>query len=369
MFRSVLRTNLLLTSRFSSSVDKFAAAQADLKRLSEEPDSDVKLKLYALYKQAKDGNTTTSRPSAINFVARAKFDAHKELENMSKEDAMTKYTDLVNEMLKNEAPTSPTTPSTSVPGLDISKEGKIFKITLNRPKKYNALTLEMYEKIGDALNESLADKTTTITVITGTGSYFCSGNDMSNFASLKTKEQIKEVSTSAGAIFDKFVKAFINHDKPLIGMINGPAVGISVTTLALYDYVIASDKATFHTPFADIGLTAEGCASYTFPQIMGSVKAAEVLMFSKKMTAQEACDRNLINQVVPDHSFKAESEKKIQQLSMLYPETLRLNKKLLRDNHRDALLAIHEKENALLITRFTSNEGMSAIAKFLSRKQ
>ena len=77
--------------------------------------------------------------------------------------------------------------------------------------------------------------------------------------------------------YRKFVAHFIDFPKPLIAAVNGPAVGISVTIMCLFDMVYASDKATFHTPFMELGQSPEGCSSFMFPRIMGPAK---VLKFS-----------------------------------------------------------------------------------------
>lgn len=72
--------------------------------------------------------------------------------------------------------------------------------------------------------------------------------------------------------FRNFVQSFIEFSKPLIAIVNGPAIGISFTVLGLFDLVISSDLANFSAPFTKIALSPEGCSSYTFPKLMGRMK-------------------------------------------------------------------------------------------------
>lgn len=78
------------------------------------------------------------------------------------------------------------------------------------------------------------------------GPYYCSGNDLKTFATIKTREDLKNVSEQGAVILEEFVSSFIEHDKPIIALIHGPAIGISVTTLALCDVILASDKVCCH---------------------------------------------------------------------------------------------------------------------------
>lgn len=139
--------------------------------------------------------------------------------------------------------------------------------------------------------------------------------------------------------------------------------------LALCDLVIASDRATFQTPFTSLGQSPEGCSSYTFPLLMGPSKAAEVLLFNRKLTAEEAVERNLVARVVPHSRWEAETERLVEELSQLPPESLRLNKCLLREAHKERLLEVNRKECKLLKGRWLSKECLEALAKFTQRKQ
>uniref|UniRef100_A0A0K0DIE5 ACB domain-containing protein n=1 Tax=Angiostrongylus cantonensis TaxID=6313 RepID=A0A0K0DIE5_ANGCA len=343
------------TRTFASNQELFEKAQANLKKLAEEPDVDVKLQIYALFKQATIGDVQGSRPGMMDFAGRAKYDAWAKVKGISK----------VGSIESSETPMG----LKAADGLNVSVEGKAFKIRLNRPNKFNALTLNMYNGIIEALEASNKDKSTAVTVITGTGDYFCSGNDLSNFAKAASasKEEIKEMAETAADILRRYIQvAYIDHEKPLLCLINGPAVGIAVTVLPLFEYVLATDKCTFHTPFSTLGQSPEGASSYTFPILMGQLKAAEFLILNKRLSAQEAFDRGLVNEVIPHDEFETRAATIVKQHSSLPPESLRVNKMLLRSFHKEMLTKVNE---VAICERWQSKECASAIAAFLSRSK
>lgn len=360
---------------FASNQELFEKAQANLKTLTEEPDVDVKLQIYALFKQATIGDIQGNRPGMMDFTGRAKYDAWAKVKGISKEEAQLKYATIVDSLVGAQ-PVATSTGQipmglTAVNGLDISVDEKAFRIRLNRPTKFNALTPDMYHGIIEALEASNKDKSTSITVVTGTGDYFCSGNDLSNFAKAASasKEEIKEMAETASVMLKHYIQAYIDHEKPLVCLINGPAVGIAVTVLPLFDYVLATDKSTFHTPFSTLGQSPEGASSYTFPILMGQLKAAEFLILNKKLSAQEAFDRGLVNEIVPHHEFETRADAVVKQHSSLPPESLRVNKMLLRSFHKDMLTKVNEIECKTICERWQSKECASAIAGFLSRSR
>ncbi|RZF39627.1 hypothetical protein LSTR_LSTR001148 [Laodelphax striatellus] len=128
----------------------------------------------------------------------------------------------------------------------------------------------MYEGITKALNSSSNDESVVATVITGSGDFYSSGNDIKGY--MTDGFDFEKQSQEAATILERFVASFVNHSKILIAVVNGPAIGIAATTLALCDYVIASDKAYFYTPFTSLGLSPEGCSTHTFPRLLGTRK-------------------------------------------------------------------------------------------------
>lgn len=127
-------------------------------------------------------------------------------------------------------------------------------------------------------------------------------------------------------------------------------------------------QATFHTPFSQLGQSAEGCSSYTFPRMMGTAKASEMLLFNKKLTAAQACDLGLVTEVFPDSSFQSEVWTRLKAYAKLPRNSLALSKQLIRSVEKERLYAVNDAEVELLIERWTSDECFNAIMKFFQRK-
>uniref|UniRef100_A0AAR2L0C4 Enoyl-CoA delta isomerase 2 n=1 Tax=Pygocentrus nattereri TaxID=42514 RepID=A0AAR2L0C4_PYGNA len=352
-----------------ATLEDFNRAKDQLGTLKKDPGNEVKLKIYALFKQATQGPCNTSKPGMLDFVNKAKWDAWKSLGSVSQDEARQQYVDLISSLLAAEGPAvaaSPTGGAKAYETLIVTTEDGIATIRLNRPQKKNAITLEMYNELMDALDVAGKDDS-VITVITGSGNYYCSGNDLNNFTKIP-EGGVDKMAKDAGDLLLRYVKAYIDFPKPLIAVVNGPAVGISVTVLGLFDVVYATESATFHTPFSQLGQSPEGCSSYTFPTIMGPAKAAEVLLFNKKLTATQACELGLVTEVFPDSSFQSEVWTRLKAYAKLPPKSLALSKQLIRGVEKDQLHAVNVTEVERLKERWVSDECMQAIMSFFQGK-
>jgi peroxisomal 3,2-trans-enoyl-CoA isomerase len=173
--------------------------------------------------------------------------------------------------------------------------GTTTLVFLARPKQKNAFTFGMYLELTETLRRLGKDPSVSSVVLTGEGDYYSSGNDLSNFSQLMHP---RAMSKQAKGVCYAFVDAFVTFPKPLIGAVNGPAIGIAVTTLGLCDVRIAVPSATFHTPFKALGQAPEGCSSFMFPRLMGEAVARQVLDDGRRLTSSDALACGFVDQIV-----------------------------------------------------------------------
>jgi peroxisomal 3,2-trans-enoyl-CoA isomerase len=249
--------------------------------------------------------------------------------------------------------------------LFVEVKDKVRLIRFTRPQRKNAMTFGMYVEVTKALTEANSDENTHIIVITGEGDYYSSGNDLNNYLNVQDTSVIEQ----ACEMVRNYVAAFINCRKPLIALVNGPAIGIAATTLPLCDVVFASEKAYFKTPFSTLGLSPEGCSSYLFPKIMGYAKAAKMLYFSEPMNSQEALSVGLVTEVFPDELFQTKSWEKVREWVELPINSLIASKDLVRSQELALLHKANNEECDKLLTRITSEDCVEAALKFFTNKK
>jgi peroxisomal 3,2-trans-enoyl-CoA isomerase len=311
--------------------------------------------------KATVGTCTVPKPGILDFVAKAKWEAWSQLTGMEKSEAEVQYVQLVDELLGRQESQGETS------DLVTTIEDGVMTIKFNRPKKKNALSIQMYKDIIADLDAAAANNSVRVVVLTGEGEYYSSGNDLKNVAVLGKPGGLELAYKGADLLRD-FINSFISFPKPLIAAVNGPAVGVAVTTLALCDFVYASDQSTFHTPFASLAITAEGCSTYLFQRIMGTARASEVLLYGRKLSAVEANNWGLTSDVIPHSNFRDEVNKRSKHLASLPPEACQLTKKLSSDTMVDQLKAANQREVEVLKGRFTSKEAIQAAMNFFSKK-
>uniref|UniRef100_A0A3B4XX18 Enoyl-CoA delta isomerase 2 n=1 Tax=Seriola lalandi dorsalis TaxID=1841481 RepID=A0A3B4XX18_SERLL len=165
-----------------ATVEQFEQAKGKLSTLRNDPGNEVKLKIYALFKQATQGPCNTPKPGMLDFVNKAKWDAWKSLGD----EARQQYCNLIGSLVEAEGPSSaqeaasPVGSGATYKTLLVTTEDDITTIKLNRPAKKNAITTEFVSNIYKSLQYLLYTHTHTL-FTAGAGDFYCSGNDLTNF--------------------------------------------------------------------------------------------------------------------------------------------------------------------------------------------
>ncbi|MAD43745.1 MAG: enoyl-CoA hydratase [Oceanospirillaceae bacterium] len=172
-------------------------------------------------------------------------------------------------------------------------EDGIAVITINRPKVLNAIRIQTYDDIIDALYSSDKNDDVSVVVMTGAEGRFTAGNDLSD---LLPPSDISELKKRVGGIFD----AFAQLSKPLIIAQEGVAIGIGANMLLHADIAYAGKSIRYSLPFAKIGVTSEGACSVLLAEAIGPKRANELLYTGRFFTAEEAENWGLLTAMTED---------------------------------------------------------------------
>jgi enoyl-CoA hydratase len=176
-----------------------------------------------------------------------------------------------------------------------SIENGIFTITINKPKKLNALSRGVFDDLDEAVKEVYSNDEITGVIITGSGDKaFVAGADISEFGGL-TKEEGKRLSSRGQDVFN----AIENAPKPFIAAVNGFALGGGCELAMACHMRVASESARFGQPEVNLGLIPGYGGTQRLIQLIGKGKALELLMTADMIKADEALRLGLANHVVP----------------------------------------------------------------------
>ena len=241
------------------------------------------------------------------------------------------------------------------------QENGVFTIKFNRPDKKNALTLAMYDKLVESLEQAESDASIRVIVLTGTGDVFTAGNDLYDFMNNPPSDMDSPVI--------RFLRTLIDVKKPIIGSVNGMAIGVGTTMLLHCDLVYLADHAVLKMPFVDLGLVPEAASSFILPRMMGIPRASELLLLGDKMSATEALEYGLCAKLFPLESLEAEVNKRAQTLAQKPPASVRATKALLHKGWQDEMKRALYEEGELVLEMVRAPEAMEAFSAFFEKRK
>lgn len=241
-------------------------------------------------------------------------------------------------------------------------QARVTTLTMNHPRRLNGWTAPMILALQDALARAGSSDDTGAVVLTGAGDYYSAGVNLGGTLRLAHPKTLHAFIVKHNqALFE----AFLDLDKPIVVAVNGPAIGAPVTSATLCDAILASDRATFSTPFARLGVTPEGCSSVHLPRLMGEAGAQRMLgPEGWRPTAAEAAEVGLIDAVVPH----ADLVERAQALAAQWVAEGR-SRSFRGGSTRDELKAVNARESVALADAFLSAPFLKGQMRFLWSKK
>jgi enoyl-CoA hydratase/carnithine racemase len=252
------------------------------------------------------------------------------------------------------------------------RRGAIGLLTLHRPDRLNAWTPSMAAEQADAIERANADHEVGAIVMTGEGRGFCAGADMEvTFrARIEGRDPGEDTASGQGGMpagLDWV--ALLRRSKPIVAAVNGAAVGIGTTMILPCDVIVASDKARFGMVFIKVGLVPELASTHFLVQRIGFGRASEMCLSGRLYGGEEAHRIGLADHLTSAENLLPKAFEIAEAIAANPDRQLRMTKQLLGENACDGdLVAVQERESALLRQCWTSAEHKEAVAAFLEKR-
>jgi 2-(1,2-epoxy-1,2-dihydrophenyl)acetyl-CoA isomerase len=177
-------------------------------------------------------------------------------------------------------------------------DGSVATIRFNRPDKLNAFNDQMIKETTHALKAAGRDTAVRAIVLTGHGRGFSAGQDLMEAAALAGQAN-QSLGDHLRHTYHILINQMLDMDKPIIGVVNGIAAGIGMSIALMTDLRLMSDQAVFTLGFSKIGLVPDGGVNWLLTRMIGYPRAYELAVSSAKVTAVQAYDWGMVNQIVP----------------------------------------------------------------------
>jgi 2-(1,2-epoxy-1,2-dihydrophenyl)acetyl-CoA isomerase len=243
-------------------------------------------------------------------------------------------------------------------------------VTLNRPDAMNALNDELKSALRDTLREAAADEAVRAVLLTGNGRAFCVGQDLKeHIGALQNESGRGSALGTVAEHYNPITLAIADMPKPVVAAVNGVAAGAGAGFAFAADYRLLAESAAFNTSFAGIALTADSGISWTLPRLIGTGRAAELLLFPRTVPSAEALELGLAHRVVPDAELAEEAAAAARRLAQGPTQAYAAIKESLAYGAGHSLAETLEKEAELQVRAGATNDHRAAVEAFVKKEK
>lgn len=244
-------------------------------------------------------------------------------------------------------------------------DGTVLTVALNRPQQHNALTPELIERLTAVFNQAAARHDVRVIVLTGNGRSFCAGADINTMRAAADTDFAANVADGK-AIFD-LVQAIDNCPKPVIGRVNGAAIGGGVGLVSACDIVVAVDRAQFAFSEVRLGIVPAVISPFVLAKI-GVGNGRELFLTGERFDVHRAKQIGLVQQVVAEDGLDTAVAERIEQLLLAAPGAQAAAKELIRKVAHQPTDEMRDFTANMIAQCRASDEGREGLSAFLEKR-
>ena len=242
------------------------------------------------------------------------------------------------------------------------KEG-ICQLTINRPKAYNALTIECMEVLINEFEVLSSDPSVSVVILAGSGKGFCGGHDLKEMR----KNPEKSFYEKTFQICSKMMFSILHSPKPVIAKVHGIATAAGCQLVSTCDLAVADEKTRFATPGVNIGLFC----STPMVALSRNIKrkhAMEMLLLGDMIPAQRAYEIGLVNRVVPSEQLDQAANEFAIKIASKSPLTLKIGKSAFYDQIDKDLKSAYEYCSQVMVENMMARDAIEGIDAFMEKR-
>ncbi|NKB47774.1 MAG: enoyl-CoA hydratase [Alphaproteobacteria bacterium] len=240
-------------------------------------------------------------------------------------------------------------------------------ITLNRPDDANAIHKPMVEELADIAMRCYRDSEVRAAVLTGSGAMFCGGGDLKAFNDLG--DDVADYVDQTATVLHLAISRFSRMNAPLVMAVNGTAAGGGFSLALAGDYVIAAEGAKFISAYTASGLTPDGSSTYHLAKHVGLLRAKELILTNRLLSAEEACAWGIVSKVVPSDQLMDEAMGLAAKFAAGPTKAFGVAKNLLTTAYSESLEAQLDAESRGIALTMGSRDGRHGIDAFYNKKK
>jgi len=251
----------------------------------------------------------------------------------------------------------------------IENTGAVRTLRLNRPDMLNAFNDELLAALGKQAKAAAKDEAVRCLVITGAGRAFCSGQDLDSVKQRMEDPKAAELGEHLRTLYNPLIDTLRTMEKPVVAGVNGVAAGAGCSLALACDLRVAAESASFIEVFINVGLVPDSGSTFTLPRLVGMGRAMEMAFTGRKVSAAEALQWGLVNQVVPDAELESATMKLAGKLASLPTRGIGLTKRAFNRAWTADLADQLAYEAMLQTTAGQTKDHLEGVKAFLEKRR